>query len=196
MIKPNDFDTAQGFSSFEQLEVGGHICRIMNVEETKTKNGGKDMVVIYLDTDKTDKQPEYYTKQYQSNTKEGKKWSNNAICRQLVLDADGFTNRRFKSFTDCVEGSNNGFKVQWGENFCKCLKGKLVGGVFGREEYLNQSTGESKFAVKFQNFRTVEMIKKGVEPPKDKLLNPTGNNNQGFNPNEDITPVDDGDMPF
>lgn len=197
MLMPKDFNEAQGFSSFEQLEVGGHICKIMNVEETKTKNGGKDMVVIYLDTDKTDKQPEYYTKQYQSNTKEGKKWSNNAICRQLVLDADGFTNRGFKSFTDCVEGSNQGFKIQWGDNFCKCLKGKLIGGIFGREEYLNQSTGESKFATKFQNFRTVDMIKKGVEPPKDKLLNPSGNN-QGFNPNEDITPVDDepNELPF
>ena len=196
MIKPQDFDQAQGFTGFEPLEVGGHICRIMNVEETKTKNGGKDMVVVYLDTDKTDKQPEYYTKQYQSNTKPDKKWSNNAIKRVPVYDADGFTNKFFKSFLDCVEGSNNGFKVQWGENFCKCLKGKLVGGVFGREEYLNQNTGESKFAVKFQNFRTVEMIKKGVEPPKDKLLNPSGNN-QGFNPNEDITPVDDSsDMPF
>lgn len=200
MQKPQDFDQAQGFTGFEPLEVGGHICKIMNVEETKTRNG-KDMIVVYLDTDKTDKQPEYYTKQYQSNNKPDKKWSNNAIARQLVLDADGFTNRGFKSFTDCVEASNNGFKIQWGDNFCKCLKGKLVGGVFGREEYLNQSTGESKFATKFQNFRTVDMIKKGIEPPKDKLLNPSGNNNQSFNNggvnfDEDITPVDDGDMPF
>ena len=85
MEMPKDFNEAQGFSSFEQLEVGGHICRIMKVEETKTKNGGKDMVVIYLDTDKTDKQPEYYTKQYQSNNKEDKKWSNNAI-KRVPLD--------------------------------------------------------------------------------------------------------------
>ena len=192
MIKPQDFEQAKGFTEFEPLEVGGHICRIMNVEETKSKAGG-DMIVVYLDTDKTDKQPEYYTKQYQSNTKPDKKWSNNAICRQLVLDTDGFTNRGFKSFIDCVEGSNNGFKVQWGENFCKCLKDKLVGGVFGREEYLYQNTGESRFTVRFQNFRTIEMIKKGVEPPKDKLLNPGSNNNF----DADLTPVDNDDMlPF
>lgn len=192
MIKPNDFETVQGFTGFEPLEAGGHICRIMNVEETKTKNGGKDMIVIYLDTDKSDKQPNYYSEAYRNDNRNPKKWNNNAICRQLVLDADGFTNRGFKSFIDCVEGSNQGFKVVWGEKFCECLKGKLVGGIFGREEYLNDNTGETKFATKFQNFRTVDMIKKGVEVPKDKLLNPSGNNSYAG----DITPVDYGDCPF
>lgn len=198
MIKPQDFDTAQGFSSFESLKPGGHICKIMNVEETKTKNGGKDMIVIYLDTDVTDIQPNFYSNSYRNDKRESKKWNNNAICRQLVLDADGFTNRGFKSFIDCVEGSNSGFKVVWGENFTKCLKGKLVGGVFGREEYLNNN-GESKFAVKFQNFRTVKQIKDGVEIPKDKLLNPSGNNNYNSGNDifgGDITPIDDGEMPF
>lgn len=191
MIKPNNFDNVQGFTGFETLEAGGHICRIMKVEETKTRNG-KDMIVVYLDTDKMDKQPEFFSKQFKSNTKEDKKWSNNAICRQLVLDADGFTNRGFKSFIDCVEESNPGFKVQWGDAFCECLKGKLVGGVFGREEYLN-SVGESKFAVKFQNFRTVEMIKKGVPVPKDKLLNPSNSNSF----NDDMMAVETGeDLPF
>ena len=42
MIKPQDFDTAQGFSSFEPLQAGGHICKIMKVEETKSK-AGKDI---------------------------------------------------------------------------------------------------------------------------------------------------------
>lgn len=191
MLKPQDFENVQAFEGFTPLEVGGHICKIMNVEETKSRQN-KDMIVIYLDTDKTDKQPEYFTQQYKSNQKADKKWSNNAIVRQLVLDADGNTNRGFKTFIEMVEQSNNGFKVQWGDNFAACFKGKLVGGVFGREEYLN-SYGESKFAVKFQSFRTIEDVKKGIEPPKDKLLNPSENSNaSGF----DLTPVDGGDMPF
>lgn len=186
MQKPNDFDTAKGFTEFEPLEKGGHICKIMNIEETKSKTN-KDMIVIYLDTDKSDKQPNYYSDLYKNDNRNPKKWSNNAICRQLVLDADGFTNRGFKSFIDCVEESNPGFKVTWGEKFCDCLKGKLVGGIFGREQY--EYNGKYNFAVKFQNFRTVEMIKKGVEPPADKLLSTSKDD-------EMMRVVDDGDLPF
>lgn len=190
MIKPNDFEQAQGFTSFQPLEVGGHVLKIMNVEETKSK-AGRDMIVIYLDTDKTDSQPEFFTNQYKNDKREPKKWPNNAIVRQLVLDAEGNTNRGFKTFIDLVEKSNNGFKVQWGENFCKCLKGKLIGAIFCKEEYLD-NYGQSKFAVKHQAFRTVEDIKKGVETPKDKLLNPGSNNNDIG----DLEVVNDGDMPF
>ena len=188
MQQPKDFNYVQAYAGFTTLEAGGHICKIMNVEETKSK-AGREMIVISLDTDKTDSQPNYFTDQYKSNTKPDKKWSNNAIVRQLVLDTEGNTNRGFKTFIEMVEQSNPGFKVQWGNNFAACFKSKLVGGLFGKEEYLN-NYGESKFAVKFQAFRTVEQIKQGVDVPKDKLLNP-GSNNDG-----DIMPVDDGDMPF
>jgi hypothetical protein len=193
MIKPNNYDNVQAYAGFTPLTPGGHICKILNVEETKSK-AGRDMIVISIDTDKTDSQPDYFMQQYKSNTKEGKKWSNNAVVRQLVLDAEGNTNRGFKTFIEAVENSNTGFKVQWGDNFSNCLKNKLIGGVFGREEYLN-SYGESKFAVKIQGFKAVEDVKSGtVEAPKDKLLNPTTDNNTFGG--EDITPVDDGDMPF
>lgn len=193
MIKPQDFDNVQAYTGFQQLEAGGHICRIMNIEETKSK-AGRDMIVIYLDTDKSDKQPEFFTQQYKNNTKADKKWSNNATVRQLVLDAEGNTNRGFKTFLEMVKESNPGFNIDsiWGNDpLNKFLKGKLVGGVFGEEEYLN-SYSESKFAVKFQNFKTVEEIKKGVEVPKKKLLNPSSSTND----NGDLEVVNDGDMPF
>ncbi|MBY6932123.1 hypothetical protein [Clostridium botulinum] len=190
MIKPQDFEQVQGFTGFEPLQAGGHICKIMKVEETKSK-AGRDMVVIYLDTDKTDVQPNYYSNAYKNDTRAEKKWNNNAIVRQLVLDAEGATNRGFKTFIDMVEKSNNGFKVAWGEHFADCFKGKLVGALFCREEYLDNA-GVSKFATKFQVFRTVEEIKKGVDVPKDKLLNPSGIQNV----DDLVEIVDDGDMPF
>lgn len=199
MMQPKDFNEVQAYAGFTPLAPGGHICKIVNVEETTSQKGGKPMIVVSIDTDNSDSQPIYFQEQYKNSTKVGKKWSNNAVVRQLVLDADGNTNRGFKTFIDTVEKSNQGFKVQWGANFATSLKGKLIGGVFGKEEYLD-NYGGSKFATKFQSFRTVEDIKNGVEVPKDKLLNPTGNgNNNAFNGggfNDDITPVDDGDMPF
>ncbi len=194
MEMPKDFNEAQGFTGFEPLQAGGHICKIMKVEETKSK-AGRDMIVIYLDTDKTDSQPNYYSNAYKNDTRENKKWNNNAIVRQLVLDVEGNTNRGFKTFVDMVEKCNNGFKVVWGEKFADCFKGKLVGALFGEEEYLN-SYGESKFACKFQSWRTVEEVKAGLEAPKRKELNPGSNSNSTVNFDEDITPVDDGDMPF
>ncbi len=194
MLMPKDFQEVQGFTGFQALEAGGHICKIMKVEETKSK-AGRDMVVIYLDTDKSDSQPNYYSNAYKNDTRAEKKWNNNAIVRQLVLDAEGATNRGFKTFIDMVEKSNNGFKVAWGEHFADCFKGKLVGALFGREEYLDNA-GVSKFATKFQVFRTVEEIKKGVDVPKDKLLNPGSNNSTGGY-GEDLIPVDDGsELPF
>ncbi|NFO31459.1 hypothetical protein FDB41_15085 [Clostridium botulinum] len=194
MLMPKDFQEVQGFTGFEPLQAGGHICKIMKVEETKSK-AGRDMVVIYLDTDRTDKQPSYFSEAYKNDKREPKKWNNNAIVRQLVLDAEGATNRGFKTFIDMVEKSNNGFKVAWGEHFADCFKGKLVGALFGREEYLDNA-GVSKFATKFQVFRTVEEIKKGVDVPKDKLLNPGSNNSTGGY-GEDLIPVDDGsELPF
>lgn len=196
MLKPQDFENVQAYTGFTPLAPGGHLCKIMDVKETTSQKGNRPMIVISIDTDKADGQPNYFTDQFKNNAKVGKKWSNNAVARQLVFDADGNTNKGFKTFIEAVEKSNNGFKVVWGDKFAECFKGKLVGGVFGREEYLNDYS-ESKFAVRFQSFRTVEDIKNGVEVPKDKLLNPGSNNSSsGTDIYGDIEVVTGDDMPF
>ena len=201
MRKPNNFDNVQAFTGFEALTPGGHICNIYAVEETQSR-AGKDMIVIYLDTDKTDSQPNYYSTAFKNDKRENRKWNNNAIVRQLVLDADGNANRGFKTFIEMVKKCNPGFNenVLWGnEPINKFLKGKLIGALFGEEEYLN-GYGESKFACKFQAFRTLEEVKKGIEAPERKMLNPgndktanTGANN--FDDNQWAI-EDGGEMPF
>lgn len=200
MRKPNNYDNTKGFTGFESLKAGGHICSIYGVEETTSRNG-KDMIVIYLDTDKTDIQPNFYSTAFKNDKRDPKKWNNNAIVRQLVLDADGNANRGFKTFIETVKACNPNFNenVLWGnEPINKHLKGLLVGALFGEEEYLN-GYGESKLACKFQSFRTLEEVRKGVDAPAPKYLNPTGNSNNtavGSGNFDNITPVDDGDMPF
>ena len=191
MQKPNNFDNTQSFGDYTPLEKGGHVCIIKQVTEQKSTSG-RDMIVIVLDTDKTDKQPNYYSEKFAANTRENKKWPNNAIIRQLVLDADGNCNKGFKTFIDMVEKSNNGFKVVWGDKFADCFKNKLVGVQFGGEEY--EYNGSYHIAVKAQNFRTVEDVRAGkVEVPKDKLLNKDSSTGYG---DPDMTPVSDSDMPF
>lgn len=195
MQKPQDFDQVQAAGSYEKLKIGGHILVIKKVEEGKTY-AGKDKVTVYFDTDKSDVQPNFFTNAFKNDTRQGKKWPWNGHKDELVYTADGDTSGFFKAFIEAVEKSNNGFKVQWGNDFEKCFVGKLVGGVFQNEEYLDQNTGESKFSVKLKKLVTVEAVKQGIEPPKDKLLNPGSSNNNSFSDNGDIVPVDDGDMPF
>lgn len=184
MKKPAGFDQVQSFGEFEPLKLGGHICKIMSVEESKSR-AGKDMLVISLDIAEGE-QANYYANQYKNDTRENKKWG--CVVYTMVYDNEGNTSRGFKTFIENVEKSNKGFAVQWIDNFGEQFKGKLIGGVFGREEYLNQS-GEKKMATKCMFFRTVETIKKGVEAPADKLLS---GSTAGFTQDAE----DDDSLPF
>lgn len=192
MIKPADYDRVTAYGEFTPLELGGHICQIMSVEET-TSSTGKDMLVISLDTAPQDKRPEYYMKQWKNDDRPDKKWG----CRvfQLVLDKDGNTNRGLKTFITAVERSNPGFQVQWGDGFASCFKNRLVGGVFGREQYQN-SYGDLKWSTKCVQFRSVEAIQKGVDVPEDRYLSgqrPQQNPAAGF---ANLPDISDGDLPF
>lgn len=168
--RPADYDNVQAYGEFSPLELGGHILTVKHVV-SKLSKAGKNMLEIWLDTAPSDSQPNYFLEQYNSDTRENKKWG--CIVYQLTEDAEGFTNRGLKTFITCVEKSNPGFKVQWGENFEKCFKDKLIGGIFRREEYLNQQ-GESKWSTKCFAFRSVDTIKAGVPVPEDKPLNGGG----------------------
>lgn len=190
MLKPNDFDQVAAYGEFTPLELGGHICQILNIEESKS-NSGKDMLIISLDTAPQDKQPGYYMQQWRNDTRDNKKWG----CRvfQLVYDNDGKTNSRFKAFVTAVERSNPGFQVQWGDRFCDCFKNALVGGVFGREQYQN-SSGELKWSTKCIRFSSVEAVQNGIEPPKEKYLSRCALKMEYQN---SFTELDtEGDLPF
>lgn len=167
--KPNDWENTQAYGDWEPLEPGGYICKIMGVEETKSRSG-KDMLVISLDIAEGEFK-DYYAQQYKSDNRAEKKWG----CKvyQLLEDNEGNTNRGFKTFVSAVEKSNTGFDPNsiWGvADINPIFKGKLVGGVFGREQYENMK-GDLKWSVKCQNFREIEDIKKGVKVPEDKYLN-------------------------
>ena len=166
MQKPNNYDTVQGYGEFTPIELGGHILVIKQIEETKSSTG-KDMLKISLDTDTSDKQPKYFEKQFKDDIRPNKRWG--CVVYQLTEDNDGNANKGFKTFITSVEKSNPGFKVVWGDGFSGSLKGKLIGGVFGKEEYLN-SMCEKKKATKCFYFRSVDTIKAGVEIPEEKLL--------------------------
>lgn len=61
MKKPCGYDNAQAFSEFETIERGPHIMVIKKIEDATSKSG-KPMIKIFLDTDKEDKQPNFFEK--------------------------------------------------------------------------------------------------------------------------------------
>ena len=194
MLKPNNYDNTQSLGGFTPIELGGHVLVIKKIEEVKSKKSGRDMIKISLDTDRTDSQPGYYTERWKNDNRDNKRWG--CIVNQLILDNEGNTSKGFKTFIEMVKNSNQGLtddRIFGNFPLETNLKGKLIGGAFGREEYLN-SYGESKFSIKCMNFRTVQDVVEGkVEVPKDKLLAPAADYNSGY---DDVTPIDDGEMPF
>lgn len=185
MKKPLAFDTVAGLTEYIPLELGGHVCKIVNVEEKKTSTG-KDMLVISLDIAEGE-QKGYYSDQYKKDNRENKRWA--CMVYAVVEDKCGNTSRPFKQFIQAFEVSNK-VTVQWGDNFEAQFKGKLIGGVFGREQYQNNN-GELKMSTKCRWFETIDKVRKGVAIPKDKMLQGVTTFGGGA-----IGEIQDDDLPF
>ena len=76
--KPKDYDEIQVNQEYEKLELGGHKGIIKSVEEYKSQVSGNTSLKVEVDTDKTDKQPNYYQEQYDNITDMNKRWSTSA----------------------------------------------------------------------------------------------------------------------
>lgn len=137
MQKPRNYEETQAQGEFTPVELGGHQMVIKQVTETKSKTG-KDMIVVLFDFDQSDKQPEYFMKQFRDDIRPEKKWPNQATQYILVHDEDGKCSRSFKTFTTCVKHSNPGYEESWGDNWGAQFKNKKIGGVFGPQmDYYN-----------------------------------------------------------
>jgi hypothetical protein len=166
MNKPNNYDETTAYTDYTPLPVGGYVCKIMNVRETESK-AGNPMIEIALDIAEGDNKG-FYKDSYTANKNKQTKWP--CIYYQLVEDNDGNTNRGLKTFHDLVTESNSGFALEWGDGYAAQFKEKLIGGIFGREQYENQQ-GEYKWSVKCVWFATVENIRSGkFKTPDDKYL--------------------------
>lgn len=192
MKKPNSYDTTTVTTDFTPLPAGGYVCKIMQVEVTKSKTG-LEMLKISLDIAEGDFK-DYFANAYKNDTRPDKKWGCTAY---IVTDeSTDYGVKNLKTFITSVEESYSGFNVVWGDKFAACFKGKFVGVVFRREQYENAS-GEVRWSTKPAWFRSTDTIKKGVEIPEDKYLpgkestsKSSGNINDGF------TDAEQDELPF
>ena len=190
MNKPNAYDETQAVGEFTPVELGGHKLVIKQVNETKSKTG-KDMIVVLFDFADDDKQPGYFMEQFQNDIRPDKKWPNQATQYILTEDAEGKCTRNFKTFTTCVEHSNAGFSVQWGDKFCQCFKGKKIGGVFG--EQMDYYNGEEKKKRVLRWFVSLDKVADAAMPDMSETKAYKEYKQGGGMPNYG-TPGDDGFM--
>ena len=190
MIKPNDYDTAEAFKDFPKLPVGGYICRIIELTEVKSK-AENDMIRVALDI-ADGYYTGFYSKKFREDNRKEKKWS--CYFYSNVRNKDGSTNGGFKAFVEAVRESNAGFEPSWDSGFAESFKGKLVGMVFGEEEYLN-ADGEIRDNVKPVKAKSVEAIrnKDYTIPSKRKYNSSRG---AGAPLPEGFTAIGDDDIPF
>ena len=185
--KPEKYDEIQINQDFERLELGGHKGIIKNVSEYTSTISGNTSLKVEVDTDKDDKQPGYFQKQYDENTDMNKKWSTGAT-KYVSLKQEENCIKMLKALITAVENSNPNFTYDWNKDIDQ-LKNKKVGLVFGLEEYENDKN-EIKTATKLTNFRSLDKIDE-VKIPKVKLLdgsfieyedykNKTQNNNNPY----------------
>jgi hypothetical protein len=178
MKKINGFEDAQAYTGeYEKLTLGGHVCKITEVEDKET------FMLVRFDIAKGEDK-DFYKKKFDNDTRDDKKWGGVTGIFYNEYQSEECSSR-FKALITSVEKSNEDYKWDWDE---KKLVGKLFGGVFGEEEY-----EVGKFATKLKFIRSTENIEK-AEIPKKKMLKGATGNAEGFYPvNENI---EDDDLPF
>ena len=157
---PSSYNDAVPFTGeFETLPVGGYVCKIMKAEQDRTKNGDP-VLILSLDIAEGE-YTDFYRRQYASRKDENKRWG--CTYRQLITDKSV---NFLKGLITCIEKSND---MHWnGEE--AALKGKLVGMLFGREQYRNAHR-DLRWSVKPVQPRTIDVIRSGeFELPKDKPM--------------------------
>ena len=165
IAKPKAYDEININEEFEKLELGGHKGIIIKAEEYTSDFSGKTSLKVYVDTASDDKQPEYFKKQYENDTRIDRKYPNGAI-KYVPLGEEENQVKMLKSFITAYENSN-GCQFDWGKDW-EQLKGKKIGIVFGADEYISQD-GTTKLATKLREFRSIDKVD-NVKIPKVKLL--------------------------
>lgn len=167
--KFSDYDNIQVFEGGAQLEPGGYELKIINTKVEKFTNC--EILKVAFDIVNNDKYAGFYAQRFNSAKLQNANAKWNGVFDVFIpkddgTELDGFTKQAFKRFITSVERSNEGYTWNWDES---SLKGKMFGGVFGREEFLT-TDGKLKFATKCRFPRSIESIRKGdFTIPADKL---------------------------
>lgn len=164
------YDKTKRRKTFEQLPKGAYVVRIIGAREDPNKNGPGTHLSIAFDIAEG-QYKDYYQFQYEKDTREDKKWPNDAMY-YLSIPGDGspqYVFDNWNTFFADLEDSNSGF-VFSGD--AKALKGKLIGGKFHIEQ--TEYNGQVYDHTRLRWTCVVEDVRKGKAGrlPNDKLITP------------------------
>ena len=174
MIKKfGDYEQTKAYTDAETLPKGAYVVKIMGATVEENSNG--QYIKIGCDIAEGEFK-DFYANQYKQDQREDKKWKCNYLLNVPKDDGtqeDGWTKRKFKTFTEALEDSNEGYHFDWDE---KKFKGKLFGGLFNDQEY-EKNDGSVGKTVKIGKVISVQALKEGkYKMPEDKILTTTNKN--------------------
>ena len=186
-----DYDEVKTYSeSGEMLPRGGYVCKILDAKVVENSYGSSIKVAFDICEGE---HKDYYLARYTASTREDKKWPGTFLInlpRDDGSEKDGWAKRRFKTFIECLEESNDGYHFDWDE---KKFANKIVGMVFNYRQW--EYGGNVGMTPNPARPATVAAIREGkFKIPEDKLLKaqPAPSIPAGF------TQIDGGDteLPF
>lgn len=197
MIKQfKDYATTKGYSDYEALPKGAYVMRILGVEMCTNSIG--EYIKIGMDVAEGEYK-DFYMNDWKGQQGENKTWRCNYLLNIPTDDGsekDGWTKRRFKTFTDALEESNDGYHFDWDE---QKFKGKLIGGLFNIREY-EKNDGSIGSATNLAQVTTVQKVREGkYKLPADKLIQRTAPASTGDVANMDFMKIPDtelSELPF
>lgn len=168
--KPKDYDSVK-VGEPRILPAGGYICKILNAEETESRNG-KPMLKVSFDIDEGEFKGYFRDlfKGWKENSDDPAtvKWPFTGTKWVMFYNSEGKTNRDFKSFCTALEDS--GTKVWINDTFdVNGLRGATLGMIFRREEHeYNNARSWRTVPVGFRSVKTIE--EGNYHVPEDKPL--------------------------
>lgn len=179
---------------FELLPKGAYVIKLLSVKEEESSNKNSRYLKMAFDIAEGEYK-DFYKKVFDNNTKEDKKWPNDAVLyitspadnsEQWIID-------NFNKFMTAVEDSNKDYHWNWDEN---TLKNKLVGAKFCIEQ--SEFDGKVYDHTKAKWFIAAQKVRDGKygKLPNDKLIKNTTSNKSDSPANEGFQPVTDEEIPF
>lgn len=169
MIKKfSDYEQAKGYGDYERLPKGGYVLVIKAAQLQQNSMG--EYIKVSADIYEGE-YIQFFTRAYKAQQSEDKHWTCNYLLNVPNDDGserDGWTKRKFKTFTEALEDSNEGYHFDWDE---RRFKGLLIGGLFNEREYEGRN-GDIRRATNWGGVCAVSKIREGnYKLPADKLLN-------------------------
>lgn len=154
----------QAFSDRRTLTPGGYVVGIVKAY-TETSKNGYEMLTLELDVAEGDERG-IFTCQATD-----KGWPNAGKYRIMLPETDSPEDmgmRRLKTAIKMIEESNPGYVWDWNEG---ALRGKKLGTLWRREEYIDERSGNSHWSTKICALVPADKVRQGdFQVPKDKPL--------------------------